>query len=136
MAINHTEKGPGLILAVERAGHWLICVDGVWQSSDDDAVQAIIDSYVEPVPDLTPAQFAFLLALTGLDDVWANLETTLKASDRAQYAMLYAQKFQKRFVFDVTMAMVSRFAAFVPPETDLSEPTIRAAWMQAHQQSV
>lgn len=45
MAINYTEKGAGLHEAITAAGHWLAQVDGVWQSSDEVAVQAIIDGY-------------------------------------------------------------------------------------------
>jgi hypothetical protein len=45
MAINYTEKGAGLHDAIAAAGHWLAQIDGVWQSSDAAAVQAIIDDY-------------------------------------------------------------------------------------------
>ncbi len=46
MAINYTEKGSGLHIAITAAGHWLRQVDdGVWISSNDVAVQAIIDAY-------------------------------------------------------------------------------------------
>lgn len=47
MAITYIEKGAGLHDAVRAAGHWLVQVNGVWQSSNDAAVQAIIDSYNE-----------------------------------------------------------------------------------------
>lgn len=45
MPINYIEKGLGLHERIAAAGHWLQCVDGVWQASDLDAVQAIIDGY-------------------------------------------------------------------------------------------
>lgn len=45
MTIQYTEKGFGLHRAISDAGHWLRQVDGVWLSSDDAAVQAIIDGY-------------------------------------------------------------------------------------------
>lgn len=45
MPINYTEKGTGLHLAIGAAGHWLEQRDGIWISSDDTAVQAIIDGY-------------------------------------------------------------------------------------------
>lgn len=45
MAISYVEKGAGLHEAVRVAGEWLARVDGVWTSSDDAAVQAIIDGY-------------------------------------------------------------------------------------------
>ena len=43
--IDYIEKGAGLHRAVAAAGHWLEQRDGVWISSDDTAVQAIIDGY-------------------------------------------------------------------------------------------
>lgn len=43
--ITYMEKGAGLHRAVTDAGHWLEQRDGVWISSDDDAVQRIIDGY-------------------------------------------------------------------------------------------
>jgi hypothetical protein len=46
--INYTEKGAGLHDAIHRAGHWLRQENGAWLSSDDAAVQAIIDGY-DPV---------------------------------------------------------------------------------------
>jgi hypothetical protein len=45
MPIQYTEKGYGLHLAIAAAGHRLEQRDGAWISSDDDAVQAIVDSY-------------------------------------------------------------------------------------------
>lgn len=43
--INYTEKGNAMHERIRAAGHWLRCIDGAWQSSDDTAVQAIIDGY-------------------------------------------------------------------------------------------
>lgn len=45
MTINYTEKGIGLHRAITAAGHWLEQRNGAWNSSDDTAVQAIIDGY-------------------------------------------------------------------------------------------
>jgi hypothetical protein len=45
MAIIYTEKGYGLHAAIAAAGHSLTQLDGVWLSSDDAAVQSIIDGY-------------------------------------------------------------------------------------------
>lgn len=61
MAINYTEKGEGLHRAVAAAGHFLECRDGVWRSSNDVAVQAIIDSY-DPLPNLKAAKVAAVKA--------------------------------------------------------------------------
>ena len=43
--INYIEKGAGLHAAIKAAGHSLSQLDGAWISSDDAAVQAIIDGY-------------------------------------------------------------------------------------------
>lgn len=43
--INYTEKGSGLHQAIRQAGHWLREENGAWLSSDDSAVQALIDGY-------------------------------------------------------------------------------------------
>jgi len=49
MAIIYTEKGNRLHEVIEDAGHWLHEHNGVWISSNDIAVQAIIDEY-NPLP--------------------------------------------------------------------------------------
>lgn len=45
MTLRYIEKGAGLHNAIAAAGHALAQVDGVWQCSNEAAVQAIIDSY-------------------------------------------------------------------------------------------
>lgn len=47
--INYIEKGKWLHDAIAEAGHSLRQTNGKWVSSDDDAVQAIIDSF-DPMP--------------------------------------------------------------------------------------
>lgn len=54
--INYTEKGAGLHAAIAAAGHWLLEQDGVWVSSDDAAVQTIIDTY-DPLPEAKVAKW-------------------------------------------------------------------------------
>jgi hypothetical protein len=88
-----------------------------------------------PPPDLSPAQFAYMLALTGFGDVWAAMEAAAKeAGDRATYATLQAERARTVYRLDATLAMVEALAdqaAAVAPETDLSADAIRAAWLQA-----
>lgn len=45
MAINYIEKGVGLGLAIEAAGHWIRQNNQIWECSNELAVQAIIDAY-------------------------------------------------------------------------------------------
>lgn len=47
--INFTDKGKGLIKEIEAQGYSISVLDGVFISSDDDAVQLIIDNY-DPLP--------------------------------------------------------------------------------------
>ena len=48
--IKYTEKGAGLHDVIRAAGHWLRQVNGEWVSSDDAAVQSIMDGY-NPLPE-------------------------------------------------------------------------------------
>lgn len=61
MAINYVEKGFGLHEAVAAAGHALWQSDGVWLSSNDQAVQALIDAY-DPLPVAQAARIATINA--------------------------------------------------------------------------
>lgn len=45
--ITYNSKYSGLIEEVARQGYSLMSINGVWTSSDDEAVQAIIDSFDE-----------------------------------------------------------------------------------------
>lgn len=45
MAINYIEKGYGLHEKIREAGHSIECKNGVFITSNDSAVQAIIDAY-------------------------------------------------------------------------------------------
>ena len=49
--ISYIEKGVGLHLAISKQGYSLSKIDGVWVSSNDTEVQAIIDSY-NPLPEV------------------------------------------------------------------------------------
>lgn len=83
---------------------------------------------------LSPPQFAYLLALTGFDDVWDTLEKHFKAKDRAQYASLKAERSRSYFVLSRTLEIVATFrpmAAQIAPDTDLSEKAIRDGWAKA-----
>lgn len=88
-----------------------------------------------PVPaTLSPSRFEWLLAFTGLDEVWAALEEAARGSDRATYATLKAMRRSQSFHLSTTLEMVGTFraqAVALVPDIDLSEIAIRAAWEQA-----
>lgn len=92
---------------------------------------------VEPMP-LTPRQFEWMLAYTGLDEVWASVESAAKDTDRELYANLRAQRASKTFLLEVTLSFVEEareMAEQLHPDVDLSEQAIRDAWDQAASQS-
>ncbi len=75
--IRYIEKGPGLFDAIEASGHFLYQKEGEWIASDAEAVQRIIDEYVEvvPAPEAVTARQArlALLAVGKLDMIEAAL---------------------------------------------------------------
>ena len=96
---------------------------------------------VNPAPyvpsDLSPRRFAYLLAITGLDDVWSALEAELKGTDRAAFAQIKAQRSAVSFSQAKTLGLVAMFADAakrVAPEADLSDDAIKAAWIIAEQE--
>jgi hypothetical protein len=85
-------------------------------------------------PELTPRQFEWLLAHTGLEDVWDAVQAWAKADgNRALYAGLKAQRAASVFVLATTLAFknepaVLAITAAVAPDADLSDDAVRAAW--------
>jgi len=85
-------------------------------------------------PDMTARRFEWLLAFTGLGDVWDALETQLKDSDREAYADVKSQRRAVIYRFDETIRLVAVFrniAKQLAPDVDLSDEAIQAAWVQA-----
>ncbi|MDE0590413.1 hypothetical protein OU789_10790 [Halocynthiibacter sp. C4] len=82
---------------------------------------------------LTPAQFKWLLAASGLDDVLAAVLAYAKENARETYADLELNLHRSKFLFSVTMELVGQMqaAGAVPEGADVSEATIGALWMQA-----
>jgi hypothetical protein len=59
--IIYSEHGELLYTAIEEAGHSLYQLDGIWVSSNDEEVQAIIDAFDE-----VPASTGLLSRLSNL----------------------------------------------------------------------
>ena len=88
---------------------------------------------------LTPVQFKWLLAYTGLESAWDAMLNATKGNDQATYAMLSAQLEQPSFRLGKTLGLVAQLSdqiAAVAPDIDVSEATIRAAWAQAEQVNI
>lgn len=144
-------KGEPDQVAVYEAGQWVARPDfrGViyWTREGEERQIAQIGETVPadaldappdlpaPPPDLSPAQFAYMLALSGFGDVWDAMErAALDAKERQTFATLKAEKARTRYRLDRTLAMVAAMAdqaAAVAPEVDLSADAITAAWYHA-----
>ncbi len=85
MAIAYVEKGAGLHVAINAAGHWLEQRDGVWRSSNDAAVQAIIDAY-NPLADQKAARVALIK-----DDGLARINAAFPAIKSLDEIAFYAE---------------------------------------------
>eukprot|EP00752_Nemacystus_decipiens_P019183 g17239.t1 len=89
------------------------------QAANVPAIEAWVETaYAVPevIPELSPDQFEYLLALTGLEDVWDAVEADLKANNRPAYATLRAQRKKASFAFEVAMGFVEQFAASIPSD--------------------
>lgn len=84
MGITYTEKGTGLHDAIVAAGHWLHCINGVWTSDDDSAVQAIIDGY-NALPWYQETQIALLEARYASVIAAGRLYSVAGGSDPSQH---------------------------------------------------
>ncbi len=126
--IRYVEKGSGLHAAIAEAGYRLAEVDGKWEADDDKAVQAIIDSYADPLPDLNRAQFAFLLALSGFETVWDGLEAAMHAADPVSYATLKGLRASDSFGFERVMALIDAYRSWLPAEPVLSREQVADVW--------
>ena len=81
--------------------------------------------------DLTRAEFEYLLASTGFEDVWSALEAALKGSDPALYATIRSQRVMPRFRLTKTLefvALARPVLAQVLPGVDLSDTAVKTAW--------
>lgn len=91
--------------------------------------------YEAPAPILTKPQFEWLLAVSGLDEVWEAVETEQKKqTDRSTYATLRMNRNRGSFELDITLGFIDELApviAAVAPGVDLSTETVTALWEQA-----
>jgi nitrogen regulatory protein PII len=113
VSITYTEKGAGLHDRIQQLGHWLAQRNGVWVSSDDEAVQAIIDDYTEAdqaawaraqIRPVTRRQMLTALHRVGL---LATIKAAVEGSGdiELQIAFDESQEFQRDNPFLASMAV-------------------------------
>ena len=102
-------------------------------STDLTEVDKIISETI--LPNLLPAQFYWLLATTGLEQVIDTLLENLKQTDPQKYAIYQGFLKGARFYeFDKAIEMLTQAAPVITqayPDLDLSIPTLKAIWLQA-----
>ncbi len=138
--INYVEKGIGLHEHLNSIGLGIVNIDGIWQSVNDanhDDINAAIESYEQPLPNLTPKQWRVLLALIDVADKIQTALAQVKAADRVQYAHLYAAIYGSEY-YEYGVA-VNLFASIKPifmaidDQLDLSDAALKDAWLTASQ---
>lgn len=83
---------------------------------------------------LSPAQFTYLLASTGLEAVWEAVEAHTKTEAPDTYALLRANSQAGSFRLARTLELLAQMKPLtdaLATGVDLSEATIRAAWATA-----
>ena len=130
------EAGIELVRPVQRpvAPQGYTYVEGLPESGYQTWVLAPVPVSTEPqeLPHLSPVQFTYLLAISGLDDVWDALEAQTKLVDRKLYATLKASRSSESFHFNETMDMIQIFTPYLPPDTvPLDRETLEPLWMEA-----
>lgn len=103
-----------------------------------DAEEIIANMVIPPSTDpvdypLTPAQFTWLNAKSGLDDATEAVLAHAKATDRELFADLKMALGRSSFRFDVTMGLVRQMIALgvLPDTAAVSEAAIGDLWLLA-----
>lgn len=109
------KQSAALTAAIVAADHTLYQLDGAWVCSNFAAVQAIIDAFVEPMPELDLQQFVYFLDTSGICDAAQALFNATSPVDlvaKKKRALLKARYIQPRktFAFDVFHNRISQSA--------------------------
>ena len=105
--------------------------------SDATAIQAIIDALPEPMPDLLPSKFKYLLAKNNFVPVIDILLENVKSESVEKYARYYGfLKSATRYEYDLAYTMFDeirdKFTA-IDERFNFSDEQLRAMWMEASQ---
>lgn len=139
--INYIEKGYGLHEYLDPLDLGIAQIDGIWQpthpNADINAINAAIQAYEQPLPNLNPRQWRALLGLIDVVDKIQPMLAQIKDSNRVQYANLYASIYSSEYYeYQVAIGLfVSVKPVFmaIDDQLDLSEDAIKDAWLIAVQ---
>ena len=102
---------------------------------DLNAEELSIRAKQSTLRDLTPSEFEWLLAYTGLGDVWDGMAAAMKGAADEPSKLMRATLAENRrasfFRLDETLRVVPQFVDFAAtlfPDVDLTKKAITAAW--------
>lgn len=110
---------------------------GVISCSDPVAAQAIIDALPNPMPNLLPSQFKYLLAKNDFVLIIDALLENVKSESVEKYARYYGfSKSATRYEYDLAYTMFDeirdKFTA-IDERFNFSNEQLRAMWLEASQ---
>lgn len=147
------KQSAALNTAIAAAGHTLYQLDNALVCSNEVAVQAIIDAFVEPMPDLDLQQLAYFLDTSGISDAATALFNATSPIDliaKEKRALLKARYIQPRkcVAFDVFYGritantvkadMIAAYTAANPllPAFAFTKASLQTLWQSAKSEDI
>lgn len=124
-----------LNLAIAQAGHHYYYLDNELIISDAVAIQAIVDAFEMPMPNLSPVQFKYLLAKNGFVPVIDTLLENVKTESVEKYARYYgflkaASFYEYELAYTMFDEIRDKFTA-IDASFNFSDEQLKAMWLEA-----
>lgn len=120
---------------IESLGHYCYQLDNEWVVSDLEFVQEVIDNFTPSLPDLTPRQFKYMLASTGIDiSIDRSLEK-IRSVNLEIYAQIVSQLYGGTVYFwDKSLSLCNQIKLILlqdNPNLNLDEENLKIIWLLA-----
>ena len=135
--IDFKNKDIGLMQKAIADANQMLTTDGNgnWLCSDFAAVQAIIDALPELMPDLTPRQFKYMLAASGIYPVMPAVAVVLQSTSLELYAQVVSQLDGGTVYFwQKSFDLCNQLKPLIlqqNPDLNLDEANLRVLWTLA-----
>lgn len=124
-------QAPGMVASELPA----VLIDGVltqqWTLISAPEPETGPEEASQEMPDLSPAQFAYLLALSGYDLLWDSIEQQARTTDIEAYAVLRGLRARDSFRWDETVRLISQFSIYLPPGQSVDPEQLVILWLKA-----
>lgn len=124
-----------LHLAILKAGQHCYRLDNEWVISNIDAVQDIIDVFEKKMPDLTPRQFKYMLAASGIYPTMDAVALVLQSMSLELYAQVVSQLDGGTVYFwQKSLDLCNQLKPLIlqqNPNLNLDEANLRVLWTLA-----